>query len=73
MVDWKRAKLYIQCSRGMSNSADSITLACCVLKADNFIDSVWVARKPPGYAFIDFDDKRDAMDAIKSLNGKHSK
>eukprot|EP00250_Pteridium_aquilinum_P000936 c11120_g1_i1 orf=116-850(+) len=32
--------------------------------------SVWVARKPPGYAFIDFDDKRDAMDAIKSLNGK---
>jgi hypothetical protein len=22
--------------------------------------SVWVARKPPGFAFIDFDDKRDA-------------
>ncbi|KAI5078664.1 hypothetical protein GOP47_0006335 [Adiantum capillus-veneris] len=32
--------------------------------------SVWVARRPPGYAFIDFDDRRDAMDAIKSLNGK---
>ncbi|KAH7373185.1 hypothetical protein KP509_17G043100 [Ceratopteris richardii] len=32
--------------------------------------SVWVARRPPGYAFVDFDDKRDAMDAIKSLNGR---
>lgn len=33
--------------------------------------SVWVARKPPGYAFVEFDDKRDAMDAIRSLNGKN--
>nr|AGE46108.1 arginine/serine-rich splicing factor RSZ21 transcript IV [Sorghum bicolor] len=29
--------------------------------------SVWVARKPPGFAFIDFDDKRDAEDAIRAL------
>lgn len=33
--------------------------------------SVWVARKPPGYAFIEFDDKRDAVDAIRSLDGKN--
>ncbi|KAK4783697.1 hypothetical protein SAY86_008071 [Trapa natans] len=35
------------------------------------IRSVWVARRPPGYAFIDFDDHRDAMDAIRELDGKH--
>jgi RNA recognition motif-containing protein len=31
--------------------------------------SVWVARRPPGYAFIDFDDRRDALDAIRELDG----
>lgn len=30
---------------------------------------MWVARRPPGYAFIEFDDRRDAMDAIRSLDG----
>lgn len=33
------------------------------------IRSVWVARKPPGYAFIDFDDRRDAQDAIREIDG----
>ncbi|KAL5647994.1 hypothetical protein ACJX0J_042349, partial [Zea mays] len=32
---------------------------------------VWVARKPPGCAFIDFDDRRDAEDAIRDLDGKN--
>eukprot|EP00268_Persea_americana_P016321 TRINITY_DN1772_c0_g3_i2.p1 TRINITY_DN1772_c0_g3~~TRINITY_DN1772_c0_g3_i2.p1 ORF type:complete len:105 (-),score=4.16 TRINITY_DN1772_c0_g3_i2:2225-2539(-) len=31
--------------------------------------SIWVARKPPGYAFIDFDDRRDALDTIRELDG----
>jgi hypothetical protein len=31
--------------------------------------SVWVARKPPGFAFIEFDDRRDAQDAIRELDG----
>ncbi|CAN1825253.1 Serine/arginine-rich splicing factor RSZ22 [Linum perenne] len=35
------------------------------------IKSVWVARRPPGYAFVDFDDKRDAEDAIHELDGKN--
>ncbi|QHN87711.1 Serine/arginine-rich splicing factor [Arachis hypogaea] len=35
------------------------------------IRSVWVARRPPGYAFIDFDDSRDARDAIRELDGKN--
>jgi RNA recognition motif-containing protein len=30
---------------------------------------VWVARKPPGFAFIDFDETRDAKDAIRELDG----
>ncbi|KAL6212628.1 hypothetical protein ACLB2K_017846 [Fragaria x ananassa] len=35
------------------------------------IRSVWVARRPPGYAFVDFDDSRDAEDAIRELDGKN--
>lgn len=35
------------------------------------IRSVWVARRPPGYGFVDFDDKRDAQDAIRELDGKN--
>ncbi|KAL5668622.1 hypothetical protein ACJX0J_020843, partial [Zea mays] len=35
------------------------------------LKSVWVARKPPGFAFIDFDDRRDAQDAIRDLDGKN--
>ncbi|KAK9682976.1 hypothetical protein RND81_10G110400 [Saponaria officinalis] len=35
------------------------------------IRSVWVARRPPGYAFVDFEDPRDAKDAIHELDGKN--
>ena len=31
------------------------------------IMKVWVAHQPPGFAFIDFDDERDAEDAIKEV------
>lgn len=31
---------------------------------------MWVARRPPGYAFIDFDDRRDAQDAIRDIDGE---
>lgn len=31
--------------------------------------NVWVARKPPGFAFIEFEDGRDAEEAVKAIDG----
>nr|ACO14674.1 RNA-binding protein 1 [Caligus clemensi] len=33
------------------------------------VRSVWVARNPPGFAFVEFEDERDAEDAAKGLDG----
>eukprot|EP00316_Scyphosphaera_apsteinii_P006722 CAMPEP_0119309124 /NCGR_PEP_ID=MMETSP1333-20130426/14268_1 /TAXON_ID=418940 /ORGANISM="Scyphosphaera apsteinii, Strain RCC1455" /LENGTH=82 /DNA_ID=CAMNT_0007313047 /DNA_START=60 /DNA_END=305 /DNA_ORIENTATION=- len=31
---------------------------------------VWVARNPPGFAFVTYDDERDADDAVDALNNQ---
>ncbi|KAI7839726.1 hypothetical protein COHA_006530 [Chlorella ohadii] len=31
----------------------------------------WVARKPPGFGFVEFEDRRDAEDAVRGLDGKN--
>ncbi|ONK80117.1 uncharacterized protein A4U43_C01F14060 [Asparagus officinalis] len=33
------------------------------------VRSVWVARNPPGYAFIEFNSRREADNAISALDG----
>ncbi|KAM0016579.1 putative transcription factor interactor and regulator CCHC(Zn) family [Helianthus debilis subsp. tardiflorus] len=40
-------------------------------RAYGVLRNVWVARRPPGYAFVEFDDRRDALDAIRALDGKN--
>ncbi len=33
------------------------------------VRNVWVARNPPGFAFIEFADSADAEDAVRDLDG----
>ncbi|XP_036167399.1 serine/arginine-rich splicing factor 7-like isoform X5 [Myotis myotis] len=34
------------------------------------LTTVWIARNPPGFAFVGFEDPRDAEDAVRGLDGK---
>ena len=35
------------------------------------LKSVWVARNPPGFAFIEFEDPRDADEAVRAMDGRN--
>ncbi|KAL1463140.1 hypothetical protein WDU94_014923 [Cyamophila willieti] len=34
------------------------------------IRNVWVARNPPGFGFVEFEDRRDAEDAVRGFDGR---
>merc|ERR1711966_20701 len=34
------------------------------------IRNVWIARNPPGFAFVTFEDPKDAEDAVKEIDGQ---
>ncbi|CAL4222204.1 unnamed protein product, partial [Meganyctiphanes norvegica] len=34
------------------------------------LKNVWVASNPPGFAFVEFEDDRDAEDAVRGLDGQ---
>jgi len=36
------------------------------------IGNIWIARNPPGFGFVEFDDIRDGEDAIDELNGREA-
>jgi arginine/serine-rich splicing factor 7 len=36
------------------------------------VSQLWIARNPPGFGFVEFEDGRDAEDACKDFNGTHA-
>ncbi|MFH4982068.1 hypothetical protein AB6A40_008777 [Gnathostoma spinigerum] len=53
---------------GLPNDATSQELEDAFYRYGR-IRKVWVARRPPGFAFIEFEDSRDAEDAVRALDG----
>ncbi len=67
---WLRL-LYLPSGTLVGQRPDQSHLLCAQDEFSRFgtLDNVWVARKPPGFAFIQFADGRDADDACHKLDG----
>lgn len=53
---------------GLRDDANRYDIEDVFNKYGNVRD-VWVARKPPGFAFVEMEDPRDAKDAARGLDG----
>ncbi|XP_040583274.1 RNA-binding protein 1 [Lepeophtheirus salmonis] len=64
--DWDiSCKVYIG---NLGNSASKYELEDAFSKYGP-LKNVWVARNPPGFAFVEFEDPRDAEDSVRGLDG----
>ncbi|KAI1700535.1 RNA recognition motif domain-containing protein [Ditylenchus destructor] len=63
--DYLDAKVYVG---GLPEDATSQELEDAFHRFGR-IRKVWVARRPPGFVFIEFEDARDAEDAVKGMDG----
>jgi len=64
--DWPlEAKVYIG-DLGSDGTRYELEEAFSVYGA---VKNIWVAKKPPGFAFVLMEDPRDAEDAVRALDG----
>ena len=54
---------------GLGNSGDKQELWRTFSKYGPLRD-VWVARNPPGFAFVQYEDSQDAEDAVRAMDGR---
>jgi len=65
-MEWDlRCKVYVG---NLGNNASKSELES-VFSHYGPLKNVWVARNPPGFAFIEFQDPRDAEDACRNVDG----
>jgi len=58
-------KVYIG---GLSEDANKFDLEDAFARYGR-VKAVWVARRPPGFGFVEMEDPRDAEDAVRALDG----
>jgi RNA recognition motif-containing protein len=64
--DWNPdAKVYIG---NLPDRASKVDVETAFEKYGH-LKNVWVARNPPGFAFVEYEDTRDAEDAVRGLDG----
>uniref|UniRef100_A0A8D8XB19 RNA-binding protein 1 n=1 Tax=Cacopsylla melanoneura TaxID=428564 RepID=A0A8D8XB19_9HEMI len=64
--DWDiKCKVYIG---GLGNNASKYEIEDGFTKYGP-LRNIWVARNPPGFAFVEFEDPRDAEDSVRGLDG----